>query len=139
MRVSKQIAPFAAALAACLASQSARADVDWSELADRSTVVIATTDADGEPRETTIWLCVMDGQGYVRGGGGRWIANAARDGDVSLQVGERELALRATVLTDAGEIARVTAAFREKYGFVDIFATWVRGEPTIFRLTPRQP
>jgi hypothetical protein len=27
--------------------------------------------------------------------------------------------------------------FREEYGFSDVLASWIRGEPTIFRLTPR--
>jgi selenoprotein W-related protein len=101
------------------------------------TVVIVTADEGGAQRDTTIWLCVLNGQGYVRGGSGQWVANTLRHGDVRLRVGEQELSLRATRLTDAVEIERVTAAFREKYGFSDTLATLIRGEPTIFRLTPR--
>lgn len=127
----------ALALALALIAGPALADLDWNAHASADTVVIATSDEDGAARDTTIWLCVMDGQGYVRGGSGQWVANAARNGDVKLRVGGSELTLRATKLTDAGEIARVTAAFREKYGFSDTMATLIRGEPTIFRLTPR--
>jgi hypothetical protein len=111
--------------------------LDWNAHEDADTVVIVTSDEGGAARDTTIWLCVSNGQGYVRGGGGQWVANALRDGAVTLRVGESELALTATRVTDAAEIARVTAGFRAKYGFSDTLATLIRGEPTIFRLTPR--
>ena len=84
---------------AVLAVGSARAvatGIDWSAHADTRTVVIVNADEDGSRRETTIWLCVSDGQGYVRGGSGRWVGNTLRNGDVTLQVGETELAVRAT-------------------------------------------
>ena len=128
---------FALALLLSLASTGALADVDWNAHKDADTVVIVNADEDGAQRETTIWLCVTGGQGYVRGGSGQWVANTLRNGDVKLRVGEQELVLRATKLTDAAEIERVTAAFREKYGFSDTLATLIRGAPTIFRLTPR--
>ncbi|HEU4429546.1 MAG TPA: DUF2255 family protein [Myxococcota bacterium] len=122
------LAPFAAL---------AEAEVDWNAHKDVETVVIVTADEDGTPRETTIWLCVVDGKGYVRGGSGRWVANTARNGDVGLRVGESELVVHAMQVTDAAEIERVTAAYHEKYGFGDTLAGIVRGEPTIFRLTSR--
>ena len=111
--------------------------IDWSVHADAGTVVILNANEDGSRRETTIWLCVSEGQGYVRGGSGRWVGNTLRNGDVTLQVGETELAVRATKLADEPEIERVTAAFRAKYGFGDVLATLVRGNPTIFRLEAR--
>jgi len=125
------------ALLLAFAPIAALAEIDWNAHKDVETVVIVTADADGAARETTIWLCVADGQGYVRGGSGRWVGNTARNGDVTLRVGGSELAVRATKVTDAAEIERVTAAYREKYGFSDTLATLVRGEPTIFRLAPR--
>jgi hypothetical protein len=125
------------ALLVALAPLTAFADVDWNVHAQTETVVIVTTDEDGASRDTTIWLCVSNGQGYVRGGSGQWVADSLRDGSVKLRVGGTELALTATKLTDAAEIERVTAAFREKYGFSDTLATLIRGNPTIFRLTPR--
>lgn len=126
-----------AALIALIAAPALSESVDWNLHKDVDTVVIVTTEADGAARETTIWLCVLNGQGYVRGGGGQWVANSSRDGNVKLRVSGAELALRAEKLTDDAEIARVTAAFREKYGFSDTLATLIRGEPTIFRLTSR--
>jgi hypothetical protein len=120
-----------------LAPTSARAELDWNAHAAADTVVILTAGEDGAPRETTIWLCVREGRGYVRGGDGQWIHDTLRSPDVKLRVGETELALRATKLTDSAEIEAVNAAFREKYGFSDVLASWIRGEPTIFRLTPR--
>jgi len=120
-----------------LAPFVARADIDWNAHKDVETIVIVTADEDGTPRDTTIWLCVVDGKGYVRGGSGRWVGNTARNGDVKLRVGESELVVHATKVTDAAEIERVTAAYHEKYGFSDTLAGIVRGEPTIFRLAPR--
>ena len=132
-----RLASIAIALLLALAPLAALADLDWNAHKDADTVVVLNADADGALRETTIWLCVTGGQGYVRGGSGQWVANTLRNGDVKLRVGETELALRATKLTDAAEIERVTAAFREKYGFGDVLATVIRGEPTLFRLAPR--
>jgi hypothetical protein len=120
-----------------LAPWAALADVDWNAHKSADTVVIVTTREDGAPHDTTIWLCVSNGQGYVRGGGGAWVGDSLRDGKVTLRVDDAELALTATKLTDAAEIDRVTAAFHEKYGFSDTIASIIRGSPTIFRLTPR--
>ncbi|MBM4384776.1 MAG: DUF2255 family protein [Deltaproteobacteria bacterium] len=131
-----RLASLTAAVLLTFAAASAPA-LDWSAHASADTVVIATTDEGGAARDTTIWLCVSNGQGYVRGGGGQWVANALRDGAVTLRVGDAHLALTATRVTDAAEIERVTADFRAKYGFSDTLATLIRGEPTIFRLTPR--
>jgi hypothetical protein len=128
---------FALAFALTLAALPALADLDWNAHRDAQTVVIVTTGEDGAPRETTIWLCVEGGQGYVRGGSGRWVGDTARHGDVTLRVGESALAVRATRVTDAAEMERVTAAFRAKYGFSDVLAGVIRGEPTIYRLAPR--
>lgn len=111
--------------------------IDWSVHADARTVVVLHADEGGKRRETTIWLCVSEGRGYVRGGGGRWVGNTRRDGDVALRIGDVELAVRATPVTEAAELERVTSAFRAKYGFGDVMATLVRGRPTIFRLEAR--
>jgi hypothetical protein len=130
---------FSAGLAVLLAV-AARAvvpGIDWAAHAEARTVVVLHQDEDGTMRQTTIWLCVSEGQGYVRGGSGRWVGNTRRDGDVSVRIGDVELAVRATPLSDEAEIAQVTAAFRAKYGFGDVMATLVRGHPTIFRLEAR--
>ena len=42
------------------------AAVEWKELAKANTVTITTTDADGSPRHTTVWMVVVDGLPYVR-------------------------------------------------------------------------
>ncbi len=128
---------FALLLAVSAAAAAVVSGTDWGVHADADTVVILNTDEDGTPRETTIWLCVSEGQGYVRGGSGRWVGNTLRNGDVGLRIADAELAVHATKLEDAAEIERVTAAFRAKYGFGDVMATLVRGTPTIFRLAAR--
>ncbi|MBY0401940.1 DUF2255 family protein [Myxococcota bacterium] len=131
--------PLSTALAVLLAvgASAGNPGIDWSAHADARTVVVLHADEDGKRRETTIWLCVSEGQGYVRGGGGRWVGNTRRDGDVGLRIGKIELAVRATPVTDPAEQERVTSAFRAKYGFGDVMATLVRGHPTIFRLQGR--
>ncbi|MBK7949837.1 MAG: DUF2255 family protein [Deltaproteobacteria bacterium] len=130
---------FATALAVLVAvgASAVVPGIDWSTHADARTVVVLHADEDGKQRATTIWLCVSEGMGYVRGGGGRWVGNTRRNGDVALRIGKVELAVRATVVTDAAELERVTAGFRAKYGFGDVLATLVRGRPTIFRLEAR--
>lgn len=130
---------FSSALALLLAAGASAVvpGIDWSSHADAGTIVVLHADEDGKRRETTIWLAVSEGQGYVRGGGGRWVGNTRRDGDVGLRIGDVELAVRATAVTDAAELERATAAFRAKYGFGDVLATLVRGRPTIFRLEAR--
>lgn len=130
---------FSTALAVLVAAGASAVvpGIDWSAYAEAGTVVVLHADEDGRRRETTIWVCVSDGHGYVRGGGGRWVGNTRRDGDVGLRIGKVELAVHATPVTDAAELERVTAAFRAKYGFGDVLATLVRGRPTIFRLEAR--
>ena len=111
---------------------------DWSALRDVETVEIVTTDADGSARETTIWLAVVDGQGYIRTGSTRWRANIERDPDVTLRIEGTAYPLRAEAVTDAELKARIAQALREKYGLADAFVGIFRGsDPNIMRLVPR--
>ena len=48
------------------AGAAAAADPDWAVLAGHDTVIVETVDADGQARDTTVWLAVVDGVGYVR-------------------------------------------------------------------------
>ncbi len=125
-------------LALCFASQAPAAAADWTALAGEETVVIVTADEDGAPRETTVWLAVAGGQGYVRTGGTTWGDNAERSPEVTLRAAGRDLPLRAERVRDPEEIARVEAAMHEKYGTSDTLSGWVRfGEVRIFRLDER--
>lgn len=121
------------------ASAALASSPNWNEHAQTDTVVILTADEDGAARETTIWLAVLEGQGYVRGGRGAWVGNARRDPNVSLRLDGADYTLRAEPVTDAAELERVNAVFRAKYGFSDTLAGWIRGAPTVFRLLAREP
>ncbi len=128
-----------AALACALAlGTPASAAVDWRAHADVDTVTVVTRREDGTLRDTTVWLVVVEGQGYLRTGSTRWGADVERNAEVALRVGGAEHPLRAVFVTDPDERERVTAAFREKYGFVDRMLSLFRGsEPVILRLEPR--
>lgn len=126
-------------LGALFAAAPARsAGPDWNTVASVETVEIVTTNEDGTPKETTIWLVVVDGEGYVRTGSTRWKANIDRDKDVTLRIEGSEYPLRVEFATDAELRARVEQAFRDKYGFSDSFIDIFRsGDSNIMRLLPR--
>lgn len=123
--------------AAWIAPAPARA-IDWAAAGAERVVEIVTQDEDGSPRETKIWLVVVDGQGYIRTGGTRWWGNVERDPDVELRVAGAEHPLRAELVTDGALLQRVVAAFRTKYGFSDRMAGLVRfGDTHVMRLVRR--
>jgi hypothetical protein len=117
---------------------AAAAAPDWNAVKDVETVQILTTDEDGDARDTTIWLAVVDGQGYIRTGNTHWKANIERNPDVTLRIGETEYALRAEFVSDPAQKTRVEQALHDKYGFSDSFIGIFRiGDPQIMHLVPR--
>jgi hypothetical protein len=125
-----------ALLMAALAA--AAAAPDWNALKDVETIEIVTTDEDGSSRDTTIWLAVVDGQGYIRTGNSTWKGNIERNPDVTLRVEDTEYPVRAEFVSDADLKTRVEQTLRDKYGFSDSFIGIFRiGEPNIMRLVPR--
>jgi hypothetical protein len=128
-----------AALALGLAGLASAAAPDWGALRDVQTVEVVTTDPDGESRDTTVWLVVVDGAGYLRTGGTRWCANVERTPDLVLRVGEQSYPLRAEFVEDDALRQRILDAFREKYGFGDRAASLIRfGRTRLMRLVPRE-
>lgn len=130
----------ALALAVLLAAgpPSAARAVDWSRHADVDTVTVITTTEEGDPRETTVWLVVVDGQGFLRTGSTRWGGDVERDPAVVLGIGEERLPLRVEFVEDEELREKVTAAFREKYGWSDAAIGIFRGSrPKIMKLQPR--
>ena len=115
------------------------AELDWNSVADVEEVRVLTTNEDGTPRETTIWLAVVDGQGYIRTGGWtKWGDNVKRNPDIALRIGDTEHPLRASFVEDEALRERIVATFREKYGRFDGFLNILRGsKPPIMRLDPR--
>lgn len=137
--LARRLAAASAVLLTAAAAAPA-ADFDWSPYAEERTVSVLTTREDGELRETTVWLVVVDGQGYIRTGDTRWGADVERDPHVALRidgVGEDLLFVVEFVEDDASR-ERVSRAFREKYGFTDALMGLFRGSrPRIMRLLPR--
>ena len=114
---------------------------DWQALADTETIQVVTKDEFGKPRETTVWLAVYDGHGYIRTGATRWGKEIQREPDVVVRIAGDEFPLRAAPI-GAGDatFAAVTDVFRQKYGFSDAAIGVFRnlgGTPTIMRLDPR--
>ena len=137
-RMAKRLAALAAAV--CLMAAGARADpVDWNAVAAEQTVVILTVEADGSPRETTVWLVVVDGQGYIRTGNTHWHANIVREPQIAVRVAGAEHAVTADHVTDEPLRARIEKAFNDKYGFSDTFVGWFtdRENANILALVPR--
>jgi hypothetical protein len=135
--------PFPAFLAVvCLtlmAGPASAAGPDWAAVGDVEEVQVLTTNEDGSPRETTIWLVVLDGRGYIRTSQStRWGGNAERQPEIALRIEGSEYPLRASFMTDEALREHVVKAFREKYGWFDGFMNFVRGSsPRIMRLDPR--
>ena len=124
--------------AALLAAPQRGVAIDWSAASAENVVEIITRNEDGSPRETKIWLVVVDGQGYMRTGGTRWYGNVERDPEIVLRVAGVEHPLRAELVTDEALLEKVVAAFRTKYGFSDRMAGLIRfGDTHIMRLVPR--
>lgn len=127
-------------LALCLSASAAAvatADVDgWAPFADADVIEIVTTDDDGDPRETKIWIVVLDGSGFVRTNDSRWLANIRRGSPVALRVDEWESSVTAEESADRATYDRVERAFKEKYGAMQRFMSFFRmSEPTVLRLT----
>jgi hypothetical protein len=95
------------------------APLDWEALRDRQMVLITTTDPEGRPRTTRLWIVVVDDAGYLRSADTRWSRDVARDPHFLLLVDGTSFPVSATpVPHGTGEHARVMAAFAEKYGLL---------------------
>jgi hypothetical protein len=133
------VATLAAAALLLLGAPPAVA-VDWSRYADVDTVTVLTTTEEGETRETTVWLAVVDGQGFIRTGDTRWGTDVARDPTIALRIGEDRLPLTAEFVEDEALREQVNAAFRAKYGWSDAAIGLFRfGRARIMKLLPREP
>jgi hypothetical protein len=101
------------------------ASLEWASVGAEETARVVTVDADGALRETTVWIVVVDGSGYLRTSGSSWFGNLERDPDLVLRIGGAAHALRAERVSDPALAARIHAAFREKYGFSDRMIGWI--------------
>lgn len=137
-KVFAALAPLAALVFASLALAS---PIDWNAVAGENTVVILTREADGSPRETTVWMVVIDGQGYIRTGNTHWHENIVRDPKIGVRIAGTEYAVSAKHVEDPALKTKVNAAMNAKYGFSDTFIGWFANQDNaqIMALVPRDP
>ena len=133
------LASFAALVISLASAAAIAAEPDWEKVKDVGRIQIVTHDEDGDARETTIWLAVVDGQGFVRTSNTRWFANLQRNpSDVVLRIEGVEYPLRAEFIENDKLRERVTAAFHAKYGWVDSMVHLTRGgRPNIMHMISR--
>jgi len=128
----------AGCLALAMLTPSGAGAVSWEEIGGVDTVTITTLNEDETPRETTIWLIVLDSYPYIRTGNTHWGANAERNPDVKLRVGDKDYLLRAVPVRDPLLTSRLQKAFRDKYGWSDVVVGLLPGAGTkLFRLDLR--
>jgi hypothetical protein len=122
-----------------VASSASAAPPDWPALAESETVLVLTSDEDGEARETKIWMVVIDGTPYIRTSQStRWGDNVERNRDIALRIDGTDYPVQAVFIEDGAERERIVAVFEEKYGSNPIL-NWIRGDnPRIMRLDPPQ-
>jgi hypothetical protein len=114
------------------------ASANWTQYKDVQTVTVVTKQPDGSPRETTVWLVVVDGVGYLRTGSTRWGQDLERDPDATLEIEGGSLPVKVSFIEDEPLRQKVSAAFREKYGFTDWTSGLIRfGHTRILRLSDR--
>lgn len=134
------------AVLCALAAQADSALPDWENFADLGTIQVVTSDPSLDPgeapyrRETTVWLVVHEGQGYIRTGATKWGANIRRNSNVTVIMNGVGYELNATSIPEGALYDAVTQSFRDKYGFQDAALGVFRrigGTPMIMRLEGR--
>jgi len=101
--------------------------------------VLRTVDEGGIARETKLWVVDMDGSPWVRVARPErsWFDRVRKRPGVELVRHGVALPYRAIEIEDPEMRARVNAAFREKYGFVDWwYGLLLRRDPRPIRLDP---
>ena len=113
---------------------------DWNALAGVEEIQILSENPDGTPQETTVWLAVLDAQGYIRTGNTSWYPNLERKPEIGVRIAGKDYAVTAQLVTDQAVIDKVVAEFNHKYGWPDTIRGWIiRSPPHIVKLVPRTP
>jgi hypothetical protein len=127
-----------AAVTLCITISLTASAQDWKQLADVEEITVITTREDDRSKETTIWLAVLDEEGFIRTSDTNWGENVTRNSEVILRIDGKEYELRAVRIPRGEQFDQVTAVFREKYGFSDVMIGPFRfGEVKILRMDPR--
>jgi hypothetical protein len=127
-----------------MATMADHFDPDLLDLmARRREVTIETARASGEPRQTVIWIVVVDGDAYirsVRGARGAWFRELTQQGSAALRVAGRVVPVGAEAATDDATVEAVSAALIAKYGTGASTVSMLQAEtlPTTIRLRPQQ-
>jgi hypothetical protein len=92
-------------------------------------------------RAVIIWIVVVDDAVFVRsvrGPKGRWYVDVAAAGRATLEIGDHQIPVRATAVSDPDTVAAVSRAFLGKYATSPYAKQMVRAEvlPTTLRLDP---
>ena len=137
---SARVVPLLLATAMLLVAAPTRADTpDWESLADVKVIEVVTRDADGDLRETKVWVVLVDGAPYLRTRGSRWLENLRRDPNLVLRIEGREYEARAEEIPGDEIVEKVDRATLEKYGWQErMIHPFRMGKPEILRLLPRE-
>jgi hypothetical protein len=120
------------------ASGSQSAGFDWTPFQQEDVIHVLTHDEDGALRDTNVWVVVVDGAGFVRTNGSRWLENIQRNPEVQVRVRGYDYLMRAEEVKDGALKERIEDAYKEKYGFVQRTMSFFRfRDPTVLRLVPR--
>jgi len=137
---SARVVPLLLALAPLLVAAPARADTpDWESLADVKVIEVVTRDADGDLRETKVWVVLVDGVPYLRTNGSRWLENLRRDPNLVLRIEGREYEARVEEIPGDEIVETVDRASLEKYGWQErMIHPFRMSKPDILKLLPRE-
>jgi hypothetical protein len=107
-------------LASCdRAISPAQEQLDWATVSGRQMILVSTTDPDGEPRTTRLWIVVVGESGYLRSADTQWAKDVERNPNFLLIVGDASYPVSATrVPAGTDEHSRVMDAYSEKYGLL---------------------
>lgn len=108
---------------------------NWSAFAEMDTVQLETQPAD--PYSINIWIAAVEDDLYVATGddGTNWTQHIEADPSVRVRAGSTIYELEARLVNSAGEQARVSKAYVDKYD-LDESDNWVM-QGMIFRLDQR--
>jgi len=107
-----------------------------SVYADAATIEVVTNDEDGQVRETTIWVVVVEDAAYINTSGTTWGENVERTPRLTVRLADSSRAFDIRFVEDDSARQKIHHAFREKYGFQDKLVSFFMdpAESTIMQL-----
>ncbi|MFB9363899.1 nitroreductase family deazaflavin-dependent oxidoreductase [Actinoplanes nipponensis] len=110
-------------------TDEARRELDRQRTVEITTIGRRT----GRPRRIETWRYRAGGRYWLTGSPGSrdWYANLLAHPEFTLHLGERELRVRARVVTDPGERARVFGEIVPGLGWAGSLQSWIAGSPLV--------